>query len=122
MQVLAHDLGGLAREGQLPGEQLVEHHAEAVEVAAAVEALAVEDLGRHVFRRARAEPVGARGGEPEVGEPQAVAVVDEDVARLEVAVDQPAGVHELQRAQYGRCPVDRLRVEAGCAEDLAQGA
>ena len=60
----------LAVEGPAPGQQLVQHAADAEEVAAAVHALAQHLLGRHVARRYRARagwsPPWVQKRDPEV--------------------------------------------------------
>ena len=89
----------LAVERMLAGRGFIKHAAEAEEVRAMIDGLAVGLFGGHVERRAGDEP-GARephifeaAGQAEVGQFHAVAdFFDQDVARLDVAVDEPAGV------------------------------
>jgi hypothetical protein len=90
------------------GERLVEHAAERVDVGAAVDAGALDLLGRDVVDRADPharlrQPALRAGvlGEAEVGEVGvigAVAVGDQDVGGLDVAVDEPARVRDVERA------------------------
>ena len=94
-------------EGRLAGEHLVEHAAQRVDVAARVElALAHRLLGAHVLRRAERHPglghpgAGLAGGErdAEVGDERA-AVVEQDVLRLDVAVDDAVPMGVVERAR-----------------------
>ena len=97
-------VGALA-EGQRAGEAFEEQAAERVLVGAAVELVAADLLGRHVVDGAHELPVGGVGAvagvrEPEVGEVGVIAVallVEQDVARLDVAVHQPAPVGGVER-------------------------
>ena len=93
---LAKQLASLSRpERQTAAEHLVEHHAQAVYVRAAVDAVrrAGNLLRGHVRRRARnhAELATARHGlveaEPEVHEDRAAVRREDHVRRLDVAVD-----------------------------------
>ena len=102
----AGDLGGRAVERELPGQQLEQQHAERVEVAAAVEPHAAQDLGRHVVGR----PGGLafdRAREPEVGQADLAALADQHVGGLQVAVQQPAGVDVFEPAQDRHGELDR---------------
>ena len=123
--MLALDVGhGLGAERVLPGEQVIEHDAERVDVGALVDGVAADLLGRHGVRRA--EPRADHGqpglggvGVQELGDAEVeqldhalgrgvVAVRrsggDEDVAGLEIAVDDAARVRRLERR------ADRLQV------------
>ncbi len=84
---------GLAGERRAPGEHLVEHHTEGVDVAARVDGQALGLLGREVGGGAHDEAglchllVRAdRTGDAEVGDLDLAVGGDEDVARLDVAV------------------------------------
>ena len=90
---------------RLAGEQLVQHAGEAVLIAATVGALVERLLGAHVLRRADDESRagdarrlrGARGErDAEVGDHR-LALVDEDVLRLDVAMDDVARVRVVER-------------------------
>ena len=93
------------RERLRAREDLVQHHPHRVDVAARVELIALHLLGAHVVRRADDE---ARLGHPflrlghprdaEVHQLHLALVVDEDVLRLDVAVDDPLLVRGLQPA------------------------
>ena len=91
--------GRLAVERRRAGRGFVQHAAEAEQIGAVIDFVAAGLLGSHVERRAGDEPrarqfhVFGRPGQAEVGELDAVdRVFEEDVARLDVAVDEPAGV------------------------------
>ncbi|BAS86062.1 Os03g0713550, partial [Oryza sativa Japonica Group] len=114
-------------------EELQDGHAQAPHVggegvgAVAVE-LGVEPLGAHVRRRAlvlvrRAVlAAAARGdhlGDPEVGDLHLAVHADEEVARLDVAVDDAAGVEARQPGQRlrGHLRDRRLRERPGAGRD-----
>ncbi len=91
--------GGVADEGGLAGDALVEHEGQAVDVGLAVEHPALHLLGSGVAGRAQHGPVrlgpgrlGQGPGQAEVGDPQPALGVEEQVGRLDVAVDEPAAV------------------------------
>ena len=94
----------VAVERHAAGEQLVEDDADRVEVGALADRVALRLLGREVLRGAHDRP-GLRhvrragAGDAEVGDLRAALVVDDDVVRLEVAVDDPALVREAGGAQ-----------------------
>ena len=121
---------GLAEERHAPGEALVEHEPERVEVGAPVELAAAHLLGRQVLGRAHHHVVAGEIvvgdvealGDAEVGEQHATVGGDEDVARLDVAVHEAGAVGGVERARHGRADVDReLGPEALLAvEQLAQ--
>ncbi len=96
-------LGGTV-ERSPAGQQLVQDHAEAVHVGgAAVRVGSVADpFGRQVSRR-------AERGRAEVGQDRLAAPVDEDVGRLEVAVEHAAIVGLLQGKRQGADQRRRLR-------------
>src|SRR5215472_14453417 len=74
-----------------PGENLVEHEAQRVDVAADRDSLAAELLGRHVGGSSGGN-VGnvADGGETEVHDADFPGAVEHDVRRLEIAVKHAA--------------------------------
>ena len=138
VQVHAGDLGhvGAVERGQ-PGQHLVHHDAQRVDVRAGVDRLAADLLGRHVSGAADDRP-GARdpgpvgaGGDAEVGDLGVTVAVDEDVLRFDVAVDDarqmrgrqtlgdlPRDAAELAQAQEAladqlleRAPLDVLEDE-----------
>ena len=84
---------GLALEGQASREHLVEDDPEGPDVGAGVDVLAEELLGRHVGDgpdgTAGAGQAGLAGdlGQAEIGDPGDALLRDEDVGRLDVAVD-----------------------------------
>ena len=104
-----HALEAGPAERHPPGEHLVDHAAEAVDVAAAVHRRRRGRLLRaHVGRGADGEAdTGQRGAagqadrprDAEVGDHR-VAVRDEDVLRLDVAVHHPAPVGVVQRVRH----------------------
>jgi hypothetical protein len=109
-QVLAHVLHRhrdlvLAVEGDVAGEHLEQHDAEGVDVGLAVDVVAQRLLGRHVVRGAEHAPVGGqpllveRAGDAEVGDLGRALLVDQDVLRLDVAVDDVARVREAERSR-----------------------
>jgi len=123
--------GRSAAEGHLAGEQLEQGDAEAVLVAGG-DGLAAPLLRRHIGRRAHRDAdlrqLLARleaGGEAEVHEHGLAVVAEHDVARLDVAVDDPFLVRVRQR--LGQLADDRrgvarrepLRV---AADDLVERA
>ncbi len=83
---------------ELPGDEIEQQHAEAVEIALHRRALAAENLGREVERRPD-EAVGAGKllAGAEIHEHQAPAALAHDVLGLDVAVQQPGAVHRRQR-------------------------
>ena len=95
----------VAAERQLAGQQLVEDDAEAVDVAAGVDPvrLAAGLLGAHVGRRAQhlaveghRRLVGLALGQAEVHQVRPAVVVEHDVRRLDVAVDDAVVVGVVQ--------------------------
>ncbi len=122
----------LAGEGRDAGEHLVERRAQRVEVAAVVDLLLPERLlGGHVVGRpvgvagARERPLAdAWANEPEVAELGEALRGDQDVARLDVAVDEARGVGVLEGAGDLGGEVDRLLLGETplLAEDLLERA
>ena len=97
-----------AGKGRLPCQHLVAHHCQRVDIGPCVNVAFARDLfRRHVARRADAgsdirKTVAAgcfveRAGDTEIGE-QCVAVLQEDVFRLDVAVDDTSGVCAGERS------------------------
>jgi hypothetical protein len=105
---------GLARVGHLADEAVVEQAAERVEVAAAVDLPALDLLGRDVVDRpdhvARLRDLGAVAlqalRESEICQ-KCAAALDQDVRRLDVAVDQPERVGGVERRGDLAARVDR---------------
>ena len=106
---------GLAEERDAPGEALVQHQAERVQVGPTVELAAADLLRRQVLGRAHhhvvAREVLAGGVEPlgdaEVGQQHAAVRRDEDVAGLDVAVDEAGVVGGVEGGGDARADVDR---------------
>ncbi len=126
--------GVLLVERRRPGGDLVQDAAQRVEVAAVVDLLTADLLGRHVVRGAHGE---AGGGEPGahadvVAEPRYAEVADlhgavgqpHDVGGFEVAVDDapPVGVAEGVRDLFGDVDdvLDGERVLLVLLQELAQ--
>ena len=114
-------------------QQLVQRRAERVDVGAVVDqdALAGRLLGAHVAQRAeqvaglRQAGVGVELGQAEVGDPDVAAAVDQQVGRLDVAVDDAELVGVLQRlGRLRRQPGDGAEEVRGpvrrCVESRAQ--
>jgi hypothetical protein len=98
---------GLGLERDLPGERLVEDHANRIEVGGRGDVEALRLLRREVLRGAQHGPGlgdlrGAGAGDAKVGHACAPVGVHQDVVGLQVAMDDPALVRE-----------------AGAREDLA---
>ena len=110
-------------EGQLAGGELVEDHADRVEIAAGVERAAGRLLGGHVLRRS-ADHVGAgeagQVGVEDLGDAEVEhlhdlvragpALRDHDVLGLQVAVDHAARVRLRERGEHLRDQVDDARL------------
>ena len=105
----------LALERDVAGEHLEEHDPERVEVGLAGDGPPERLLGRDVVRRAEHAAVGGqallvqRARDPEVGDLRRALLVDEDVLRLDVAVDDLALVGGAERAGDLDRVGDRLR-------------
>ena len=102
----AEDLGAVAAvDGRAERQQLVERHAQRVDVGPAVDhhPPAQGLLGAHVPQRAqdvageRQPVVAADLRQAEVGDPEPALGVEQQVARLDVAVEDAAGVGVIQR-------------------------
>ena len=116
-------------EGHLPGEGLKGHHGEAVEIGAAVDALAGQQLRRHVLRGAEGQGRGVGvvvGGlhDAEIHHHHPAVGLDHDVAGLDVPVDQLVAVEGAEGVADGvDDPPDLLHGEAAPAlEQIPQGA
>ena len=97
--------GGLvrARKRNLSGQALEQDAAEGVAIAGCRRRIALDLLRGDVIDRAQ-ELAGARQrgvvgrlDQPEIGEVGVVALTDQDVLRLDVAVDQAGGVRLVER-------------------------
>ena len=98
---------GLGLERRHAGEHLVEHHAQRVEVGTAVERLALGLLRREVrggphdrsvLSEGRITAAHKGGGNAEVGDLHVAAVRNEDVAELDVTVDEACGMGGAERS------------------------
>ncbi len=113
---LIHDVAmRVAPKGTTPREQLIEDHAQAEEIRAAIDpvALAPGLLGAHVGRSPGQPAFPAKvllpERQPEVGYDRLVRRVEQDIGRLDVAVDQVPRMGVVQRLgdrrhQLGRLP------------------
>jgi hypothetical protein len=120
---MLHDLGGRATaERRGMGQQLVEDHADAIEVRSRGRELAADHLGGHVLRRSRDHNVtigviepGRPAIDPCESEVDHRDVIDtserlhEKVLALDVGVNDPAAVGRIQRAQDLQHDLDRTR-------------
>jgi hypothetical protein len=126
-QVGVNPFARLRRRGHLErqssGQQFEQRHTQRIQVAAGVDrkAGAPAVLGRHVGRRAADHPRHVRrrrrgvhglGGDAEAGQAAAAGGVDDEVARLDVAVHQPRLVRGAQRRRHA----DRQTQEAADVE------
>ena len=114
--LVEHDAGRRPPERLVPGRHLVQHDAEREEIRAGVELLAPHLLGRHVGHRADRPPragqlmgrlYGGHSGlelrlllrqlrEPEIQDLRVATRSDEDVRRLDVAMDDPRTVRRVE--------------------------
>lgn len=113
MRVDDGDLG-VTRERRLAGEAFVQHAAEGVDVGSMVDGAALDLLGRGVVDRAEEESGPRQAGrgsplhDPEVGHERALgALLDQDVRRFDVAVDELSRVRGVEAA--GRLLKDEER-------------
>ena len=97
----------IARERHGAGENLVEDAAKRVDVGPPVDVPTLDLFGRDVVDRpdehaGGGHPVCLAGpfGKPEVGQVDVVAGVDQHVARLDVAMDEPTCVSGVQRISH----------------------
>ena len=102
------------REGHAPGEHLVGHDAERVDVGRGADVRRRGLLRGHVVRRPGDHAGGgeaARGLEhlrdPEVGEVDAAVLVEEHVLRLHVAVDDALAVRVVEGVRHPAQDLDR---------------
>lgn len=120
---------GVALEGDLAREHLVEHDAGRIEVASPVDVLALRLLGREV--RGGAEDgsglrdgacrVGDGTGDTEVHDLDRVFRRDHDVSGLDVAVYDSGAVRVLERGEDARHVLVNLGVgERGARHDVAE--
>ena len=126
-QVLRDDVG--AQERRPPGQRLEQRHAQRVEIRGGADAGAGDLLRRHVRDRA---DQAAGLGLPEVDQVRGAEVaelgvaggVEEDVGRLDVAVDDAALVRGVERREQleGHAPPGRRRQRAMRREPLGQRA
>ena len=97
--LVAYDLCEYLVELGLAGQQFVHDEAQRVHVGTPVDSPPVEQLGGHVTRRAKhhGRLTADTGGYPEVHYRRPETVTDDDVARLDVAVNDPRRVNRVQR-------------------------
>jgi hypothetical protein len=119
---------GIAHERHLAGEALEQHAAERVHIRAAVDRIASDLFGRDIGEGAEQtlrdvsglQIVRARR-DAEVCEIAVLTLllrIDQDVARLDVAVDETAGVRRVERRGDLRNQADRARrLEAAVAAE-----
>jgi hypothetical protein len=105
---------GGAPERRRASQALVQEAGERVLVGPAVDLFAFDllrrDVGGRPERKIRAERgglVGEAPRQPEVGEVRVVACVEEDVGRLDVAVDEAASMRRVERTSDLLAEVDR---------------
>ena len=108
LEVRVHDRDiGRARERERAGERLEQEAAERVHVSTSVHLVAADLLGSDVVDGSHELPVGRPGVtgalcQPEVGEICVLAaalLVEQDVGRLHVAVDEPLCVRRVERVR-----------------------
>ena len=110
-------LRAAAGKRRLPRQHLVRHRTERIDVAACIErALTHRLLGTHVLRRAEREPrlchagaAGALHGErnAEICNDRR-AILQQNVFRFDVAVNDPLPVRVLERARDFTCDAQRV--------------
>ena len=112
------------------GEQLEQHTRQGVLVAASVDRIPVDLLGRHVVDGADGHPGSGQPvvtdllGDAEVGQVtvrSSSTSAHQDVGRLHVPVNEPAGVRGVQRSRDLVDDLHRLRrLDASLPDDLRQ--
>ena len=120
----------VALERHRAGDHLVEDQAESVEVDAVIDGSSFHLLRRHVSGRAEQLAGACHGGigrqqrlrEAEVRDVRGACLVDEDVVRLQVAMDHAFGVCRGERLRHLPGDADRARQRqaAFAAEDRVQ--
>ena len=118
--------------GDLAGQHLVQHATERVDVRATVDRVALDLLGGDVVGRPHPEagpgqPSGRPRtlGQPEVGQVRVRLrglVGDQDVRRLDVAVDQSARVRGVERVAIWVRMTPSSRTGAGCDRSCGAGS
>ena len=120
-----------AANGTLPGHRLDQHEGQRVDVALAVDGEPLGLLGRRVAGRAQHDAgrlgpgrLGEGPGQPEVGDAQAAVVVEQEVGRLDVTVDEapPVGVVEARGRRRGRPAAPARARAAGCGRASNAGS
>ena len=106
-------------KGKGPGEQLEDDHAERVEVRGRADVLSRQLLWRHVGGRAQRKTAAGLltqiTGDAEIQERHPSIFTEEDVGRFDVAVDEPAAVHVVERAAEVSHEHQQLRGREGCS-------
>ncbi len=90
---------------QASGQQVKQHHPERIKIGFLVERVSLDLLGAHVGRRTDAHDEGGVGLHPladvqrqaEIGDLHVVLIIDQDVGRLDVAMDDALPVGVVQR-------------------------
>ena len=105
--LVGHVDGGVAAERLGAREHLEQQQPRSVDVAPGVGDAALDLLGGEVGHRAQEHPrlrggrgAGDRAGQPEVGDLDHAVLAQDDVLRLDVAVDQAGAVRGAQRLQH----------------------
>ena len=123
--------GGVGGEGDDPGHCFVEGETEGVDIGPAIDRVAQSLFGRRVAgrshggaRRLGQGRFGQGPGQSEVGHPEASVLVEDEVGRLDVAVDETAAVGIGQG--LGRLDTDGRRLghrdPAAVVEKVAERA
>ena len=112
-------------EGRATRERLVEHHPDRVEVRRRghrepLRLLGREVLGRSEHRAGLRDLRRAGAGDAEVRDPGAALAVDEDVLRLQVAMDDPVLVRELRAGEDLADDLERLADREPAADQVLE--